>query len=133
MSISKLSKDKIYKLKQKYNSKIPDFLRYDWDKYFKLERQEKWRKTRGIDNKTRLKLKGFPPPVNPGYRKPKIIRYLHPSGLKPVIINNMKDLENIAKFKDQVIGIISSNVGFKKRLEIIKKATEMGIKLANGE
>ncbi|MFP3217215.1 50S ribosomal protein L32e [Acidianus sp.] len=133
MSINKLSKDKIYKLKQKYNSKIPDFLRYDWDKYFKLESQEKWRKTRGIDNKTRLKLKGFPPPVDPGYRKPKIIRYLHPSGLKPVIINNMKDLENIAKFKDQVIGIISSNVGFKKRLEIIKKATEMGIKLANGE
>ncbi|MFP3162686.1 MAG: 50S ribosomal protein L32e [Acidianus hospitalis] len=133
MSINKLSKDKIYKLKQKYNSKMPDFLRYDWDKYFKLERQEKWRKTRGIDNKTRLKLKGFPPPVDPGYRKPKIIRYLHPSGLKPVIINNMKDLENIAKFKDQVIGIISSNVGFKKRLEIIKKATEMGIKLANGE
>ncbi|AEE93747.1 ribosomal protein L32a [Acidianus hospitalis W1] len=133
MSINKLSKDKIYKLKQKYNSKMPDFLRYDWDKYFKLERQEKWRKTRGIDNKTRLKLKGFPPPVDPGYRKPKIIRYLHPSGLKPVIINNMKDLENIAKFKDQVIGIISSNVGFKKRLEIIKKAIEMGIKLANGE
>ncbi|MCY0882507.1 MAG: 50S ribosomal protein L32e [Acidianus infernus] len=133
MSINKLSKEKIYKLKQKYNSKIPDFLRYDWDKYFRLERQEKWRKARGIDNKTRLKLKGFPPPVDPGYRKPKIIRYLHPSGLKPVIINNVKDLENIAKFKDQVIGIISSNVGFKKRLEIIKKATEMGIKLANGE
>ncbi|BDC19346.1 50S ribosomal protein L32e [Acidianus sp. HS-5] len=133
MASNNLSRDKVYKLKQKYNSKLPDFLRYDWDKYFKLERQEKWRRTRGIDNKTRLKLKGFPPPVDPGYRKPKIIRYLHPSGLRPVVINNVKDLENIAKSKGEVIAIISSNVGFKKRLEIIKKASEMGIKLANGE
>lgn len=126
-------KKKIYKLKLKYKSKLPDFLRYDWDKYFKLERQETWRNPRGRDNKTRLRYKGFPPPVDPGYRKPKLIRGLHPSSLKQVIVRNTDELEKLKDKKDGIIITIASTVGLKKRLDIIRRAKELGFKISNGE
>ncbi|ARM75941.1 50S ribosomal protein L32e [Acidianus manzaensis] len=130
---SSLSKEKIYKMKLKYKSKLPKFLRYDWDKYFKLERQEKWRRPRGIDNKTRLKYRGFMPLVNPGYRTPNTIRYLHPSGLKQVIVHNLDEVEKLKDQKANVIISIASNVGLRKRLDIIRKAKELGLRLTNGE
>lgn len=123
---------KIYKIRQKLKSKIPEFLRYDWDKYYRLERQETWRRPYGRDNKTRLKMKGFPPIVSIGYRLPKDIRYLHPSGLTQVIVNNVDDLLKFKDKKDNVIITIGSSVGFKKRLEILNKAKELGFKVSNG-
>ncbi|MDT7905098.1 MAG: 50S ribosomal protein L32e [Sulfolobales archaeon] len=109
----------------------PKFLRYDWDKYYRLERQETWRKPRGRDNPMRLQLSGYPPKVDPGFGTPKEIRGLHPSGLKPVIVRNMKELENL-KGKQDVIVYIASTVGLKKRTEMVSKAKELGIRLANG-
>ncbi|MEM0173619.1 MAG: eL32 family ribosomal protein, partial [Sulfolobaceae archaeon] len=78
------------------------------------------------------KLKGYPPVVDPGYRKPRFVRYLHPSGLKPVLISSSSDLEKIKDKKDEVIVYISGNIGLRKRLEILNKANELGIKIANG-
>lgn len=123
---------KIYKIRQKLKSKIPEFLRYDWDKYYRLERQETWRRPYGRDNKTRLKMKGFPPIVSIGYRLPKNIRYLHPSGLTQVIVNSVDDLLKLKDKKDNIIITIGSSVGFKKRLEILNKAKELGFKVSNG-
>ncbi|BCS92090.1 50S ribosomal protein L32e [Metallosphaera sp. J1] len=129
----KLNKKKIYKMKLKHKALLPKFLRYDWDKYFRLERQERWRRTRGQDNKTRLRIKGFPKPVMVGFRSPKVIRYLHPSGLREVIVNNVNEVESLKDSKDKIILRISGKVGLKKRLEIINKAKEMGFRIANGE
>ncbi|MUN28543.1 50S ribosomal protein L32e [Sulfuracidifex metallicus] len=123
---------KIQRLRSKSRNNIPDFVRYDADKYFRLERQESWRKPRGRDNKSRLKIRGFPPLAQPGYRKPKEVRNLHPSGLAPVLVSNLKDLDSLQSKANQVIVIISSSVGLKKRLEIIKKARELNLRLANG-
>ncbi|MCG2871194.1 MAG: 50S ribosomal protein L32e [Sulfolobales archaeon] len=109
----------------------PKFLRYDWDKYYRLERQETWRKPRGRDNPMRLQLSGYSPKVDPGFGTPKEIRGLHPSGLKPVIVRNMKELEDL-KGKQDVIVYIASTVGLKKRTEMVSKAKELGIRLANG-
>lgn len=109
----------------------PKFLRYDWDKYYRLERQETWRKPRGRDNPMRLQLSGYPPKADPGFGTPKEIRGLHPSGLKPVIVRSMKELENL-KGKQDVIVYIASTVGLKKRTEMVSKAKELGIRLANG-
>jgi large subunit ribosomal protein L32e len=123
--------NKIKLMRYKYKSKKPKFLRYHWNRYYRLERQDTWKRPRGKDNKSRLRLKGYPPPVDPGYRKPKIIRYLHSSGLIAVKVNNINELEKITNKEDKIV-VISSSVGFKKKLEIIKRAKELGVKIANG-
>ncbi len=124
---------RIQKLRALYKSRKPEFLRYDWDKYFRLERQETWRRPRGIDNKTRLHLRGFPKLVSSGYIKPKEIRYRHPSGLEVFYVRNSNDLEKIpAEKRKEVIVVISGSVGLKKKMEIVKKASEYGVRIANG-
>lgn len=125
-------KRKTQRIMAKSRSRIPDFVRYDADKYFRLERQDSWRKPRGRDNKSRLKIRGFPSIAQPGYRKPKSVRYLHPSVLHPIVVNNVKELESLGSRSSEVIAIIAGSVGLKKRLEIIKRAKELGIRLSNG-
>ncbi|ABU82455.1 50S ribosomal protein L32e [Ignicoccus hospitalis] len=109
---------------------LPEFIRYHWWRYFRLERGYKWRKPKGNDNKSRLQLKGYPPIVKVGYRTPKEVRGLHPSGLEPVIVHNVKELEKVDKEKHIVY--IASSVGKKKRAEIIRRAQELGVRVANG-
>ncbi len=107
----------------------PEFLRHLWWKFKKFQNNLKWKKPRGKDNPMRLKLKGYPPLASVGYRTPKIIRGLHPTGLKPVVISSVRDLEGLNPA--EVIVYISSTVSLKKRVEIIAKAKQLGFKVAN--
>lgn len=105
------------------------FYRNKWWKFSKFRKDPKWRKPRGKDNPMRLRLKGHPPVASAGYGTPSAIRGLHPSGLKPVVISNLRDLSGLDPSRNVVY--ISSTVGLRKRLEIIKKAQEMGFRVAN--
>ncbi len=107
----------------------PRFLRYLSWRFWKFERREYWRKPKGNDNKMRLQIKGYPPIVKVGYRTPRDIRGLHPSGLKPVWVSSPAELEKVDPEKHIVY--IASTVGLRKRLQIIEKARQMGIKIAN--
>ncbi len=106
------------------------FYRNKWWRLPKFRNDPKWRKPKGNDNPMRLKLKGHPPVVSVGYGTPKKIRGLHPSGLMPYVIHNVKELEGLSP--TDVIIYIGSTVGRRKREEIIKKASELGFKIANG-
>ena len=89
----------------------------------------RWRKPRGIDSKLRKKENSKGKSPNVGYRAPKSMRNLHPSGLQEAYIQNIKDLERIDP-KTQA-GRLSSTIGKKKRELIVKKSEEMKIKLLN--
>jgi len=73
------------------------------------------------------KSKGATPSI--GYRAPKELRYLHPSGFREVLVLNAKGLEGIDSNKQAVR--IAHVVGKKKRQEILKKAEEMKIRVLN--
>lgn len=108
--------------------KKPKFLRPGWKAYKRL-RKVKWRKPKGIHSKLKVREKSKGKMPSPGYGKPKELRYLHPSGLKEVLVSNIKELEKINPEKEAVR--ISHSVGKKKRTEILKKAEELKIKVLN--
>jgi len=107
--------------------KKPKFLRQTVHTYKRLKKR--WRKPRGSTSKLRrhMKPKGLRPLI--GYRKPEAVRYLHPSGLREVLVFNEKVLERIDTKKEAVK--IGSSVGKRKRQGIIKKAEELKIKVLN--
>lgn len=113
----------------KEKKKIPKFIRQESWRYVRLK--EPWRRPKGIDNKMRLEIKGWPARVKIGYRSPNEIRGLHPSGLRPVLIQNKNQLSELEKRKDEIIVVISSKVGRKKKREITEMAKQLGLRVAN--
>ncbi len=105
------------------------FFRNKWWKFPKFRNNPRWRKPKGNDNPMRLKLKGQPPIVSVGYRTPKIVRGLHPSGLRPAVVHSIRDLEVLNPA--EVIIYVGGSVGLRKRREIIIKARELGFTVVN--
>ena len=117
----------LLELRRHIKSKKPDFIRQDFHKKKRLSR--KWRRPKGWHSKIRLNLRGRAKKVSIGYRSPKIVRGLHKSGLLQKIIRSVNDLESLDSKKN--CGIISSSVGTKKRVVILKKAKELGLNILN--
>jgi large subunit ribosomal protein L32e len=104
-----------------------DFKRQSWWKHKRLG--EKWRKPRGRDSMMRLGIKGKPPLVSIGYRKPKTSRGLHPSGRAEVLVHNLRELEGIDPRKQ--VARIASGVGKRLRTKLLERARERGISVLN--
>lgn len=127
MSDQKAAVKKALRLREEIKSKKPKFVRQESWRYDRLK--ENWRRPKGIDNKMRLKVKGWPPTVNVGYRGPKSTRNLHPSGYEEVLVYNVEELAKINHEKQAIR--IAHTVGKKKRLQIISEARKNGIVVLN--
>ncbi len=101
------------------------FLRRDSIKFSRIgknrKKLQKWRKAKGRDSQMRLKRRGYPKSPSIGYRLPQ-----HSD--KKIIVENIKELNNLSKNSSI---IIAKKVGAKKKFEIIKKASEMHLKILN--
>lgn len=106
------------------------FLRRDSNRFSKLGKKrkklQKWRKAKGRDSKIRLKRFGYPKGVRIGYKSTKT-ESGKLKGLYPYWVYNTDDLDTVVKGSVVIIG----KVGTKKKLEIIKKALEMKLKISN--
>jgi large subunit ribosomal protein L32e len=118
---------KALKLRERQRNKKPAFVRPESWKYDKFSLS--WRRPRGLDNKVRRKIKGWPPMPCTGYKGPKIARGLHPSGYREVLVNNVAELAKIDP-KLQAARI-AHTVGKYKRSLIIAEAQKLGIKVLN--
>ncbi|PKP59365.1 MAG: 50S ribosomal protein L32e [Candidatus Altiarchaeales archaeon HGW-Altiarchaeales-1] len=117
----------LFKVAARIRDKKPKFLRQQYGMVMRLDKV--WRKPRGIDSKLKVEKRGQGHLVKIGYKKPESIRGIHPSGYWTVNIANTKELENINK--ETHAAIIFSQVGRKKRNEIIKRANELNIVILN--
>ena len=117
-------------LRSEKNKRKPAFRQQDSWKQGRLKTNS-WRKPKGMHSKIRMSFKGNPRMPSPGYKAPRLVRGLHPSGLNVAVISTPAQLE-LDKATPEAI-IIAAKVGNKKRLEIIRKATEKKIKILNLE
>ena len=113
--------------RKKVAEKRPKFIRQESWRYDRLA--ENWRKPKGKDNKMRKQKSGMPAIVKVGYRGPRAAIGLHPSGYTDNVVHNTAELVRLDPKKDAAR--IGHTVGKKKRVEMINKSNELGIKVLN--
>jgi large subunit ribosomal protein L32e len=118
---------KALRKREKVKSKKPVFVRYESWRYKRLKKP--WRRQKGLDNKARLKLKGWEVSPNVGFRGPRSARNLHPSGYREIIVHNLADLEGIDP--KQYAVRIAHQVGTRKKMLILGKTDELGLRVLN--
>lgn len=105
----------------------PAFHRQEWFRYKKFG--DEWRKPQGGQSKLRRHF-GYRwnlPSI--GYRGPRAVRGLHPSGFQEVLVHNERQLEGLDPAKQAVR--IAHGVGTRKR-EILEKACDdKGLRVLN--
>lgn len=114
-------------LRRRIKRKKPEFVRAESWRYTRLK--ENWRRPKGIDNKVRKHVLGWPKSPRIGYRGPKASRGLHPSGYKEVLVRNVDELNKISSETTAVR--IAHTVGMQKRREILVKARDLNIRVLN--
>lgn len=128
MAETKVAKiSRLLKVRKVLKSKKPTFIRQDAHKLKKLE--QKWVKPKGIDSKMRLRLKGYRRSVTKGWKSPAAVKGLSREGLQVVTVVSESQLSKIDK--SMQIALIPSTMGNRKKLMLVKKAQELGIKLLN--
>lgn len=122
-------KARLLRLRAKLKRKKPKFLRQEWWRFDKFKNDPKWRKPKGTDSKMRMKLKGKARSPSIGWSSPRLVRGLHPSGYEDVLVHNVKELEMLDPQRQAAR--IAHTVGKRKRMAIIERAKELGIKVLN--
>ena len=106
------------------------FLRADTFRHSRLgknrKKLQKWRRPRGKHNKLRLKRAGHPPQPGIGYGSPRSEEG-RIQGKIPYIVHNLHELEVLSEGSIAIL----ARVGAKKKIDLLKKAQELNIPIAN--
>ena len=125
--MNEAEKKRLLKVRKRINKKRPHFKRFESWRLLRIKDQ--WRKPRGIDNKMRTELQGWPKSVKVGYRGPVAVRGLHASGYEEVMIWNTADLETVDP--ETQVARIGGSVGNRKKEAILEKAEELNVNVLN--
>lgn len=117
--------ERLIMIRNQMKARKPNFQQQTVNVY--PQNEGKWRKPRGIHSKMRRGFRGNPAMPSIGYGSPKAVKGLDRQGDKLVLVENLKQLENL---KNEKI-ILSSTLGLKKKIAILTKAKEKNIKVAN--
>lgn len=120
-------KERLMNIRKHLKKVRPSFRRVESWRYVRVK--DPWRKARGIDSKTRRKWKAGVKSPAIGYRSPKAIRHLHPSGFKEAYVTTPKDLEGL---NPKIHAIrINAKLGSRKRMLLLEILNEKGFKILN--
>ena len=122
-----MKSEKSVNLRKKQKKRKPEFKRQEIHVQKILKR--KWRRPRGKHSKLRKHISARGSHPSPGDGSPRAARGLDRLGYRPVRVSRPDDLEKINRKEERVV--IAASVGRRKRFEILKKAEDMNIKIAN--
>ena len=109
------------------NAARPKFRRQEWFRYRMFG--DEWRKPQGGQSKLRRHF-GYRwniPSI--GYRGPRAVRGLHPSGFQEILVHNPRQLEGLDATKQAVR--VAHGVGTRKRELIEKACDDKGLRILN--
>jgi len=115
------------KIKAKISSERPKFNRSEYTRFPRLG--NKWRSSKGIRSKMRIKKRSRAAIVETGYRSPVIARNVRADGRSELMVYRVSDLSAINN--ELQVARICGEVGKKKRLDILAKAEELNILIVN--
>ena len=118
---------RLLELRRALKAKKPAFVRQESWRYLRIN--PSWRRPHGIHSKMRESVGGHLPLVKVGYRGPRAVRGLHPSGYDEVLVHNPAELAGLNPRRHAVR--IASTVGARKREEIIRGARALGLRILN--
>ncbi len=123
--------EKLLAIKKHLKKRQPTFVQQDAHKKARVD-ASKWRKPRGLQSKMRLQKKGYRQKLKAGYQTPTAVKGTHiGTGLQVAHVSNLVELDHIDK-KTQGI-IVKSDVGMKRRIEILSAAAEKNITVINSK
>jgi len=117
------------RVRARAKSKKPAFVRPESWRYDKFS--VSWRRPRGLDNKVRRKIKGWPPGPSSGYMGPKLCRGLHPSGFEEVLVHNLAEVHTVDPITQ--VARIAHTVSKRKRVQIIAEARKLELTIVNAK
>ncbi|KAI9158945.1 AAR2 domain containing protein [Paramyrothecium foliicola] len=105
------------------------FERHQSDRFMRVDKS--WRKPKGIDSRVRRRFRGTIAMPSIGYGSNKKTRFMMPSGHKSFLVSNLKDVELLMMHNRTYAAEIASNVSSRKRIDIIARAKQLGVKVTN--
>jgi|SRR3989344_2753595 len=103
-----------------------EFLRRGHYRYSRLGRKrkkvQKWRCPKGRHNKMRRSREGYCASPTVGFMSPRKSRTV-----KPLLVHNLKEIQTLKKGDCMIM----AKIGAKKRIELVRKAIEMGVIILN--
>jgi len=125
MGVKSLAHKKILKKRTK------KFVRFESEDFGKIK--SSWRRNHGIDNRMRRRMRGNRPMPKIGYGADQKTRHLLKSGFKKLLITAPKDIEILLMNNKTFAGELASNLSARKKAAIVKRATELNVRLTNGK
>jgi large subunit ribosomal protein L32e len=90
-----------------------------------------WRKPKGIDSRVRRRFKSNLAMPSIGFGSNKRTKFMMPSGHKAFVVNNTNDVELLLMHNRTHAAEIAHNVSARKRIDIIARAKQLGVKVTN--
>ena len=105
----------------------PRFLRQE---SWRLKRvRESWRRPKGVTSRMRKEKAGWPRRAKVGYGVSSSSKGLHPRGLSQRRVEKLSDMEGLNPKSD--ILFLSRRLGERRRLMLLERAKELGLRVAN--
>lgn len=114
-------------LRKQIKTRKPHFARQDVLKKDRLD--DTWRKPKGMHSKMRHHKKGYSAYVETGWGSPVEVKGLHKSGLKPIIVNCIGQVQLIDAKKEGAV--IASHVGNRLKVSLIEALLKKNVRILN--